>query len=272
MGGDLLLNLLAAALWVALGATATRIIIAIRKRRRDAFARFTDIPPGAKRVHIVYGLIERSQPIESYTLEEGDVAALCVALSLVQERYGAEATCPVNAYAARPTFASYTNMLLVSGPIWNSLTKYYLDQGPSYFEFAQEVDAAAGRRNDVLTITSGGTTTILRTIRSNGIPRECFGLVLSGQFPPLRKGPPQRVTIAAGISPLGTFGAVHWLGSLGGRKLEEVGVISVARRPTWRCAVIKVEDKSPKGFRSYAAELDKPGFLSLHVEAYQEGT
>jgi hypothetical protein len=230
---------------------------------RRAFLRFTGFGPDIKAIHIIYGLVERTGYAPGYSVEEGDVSALCAALALAQRRFGVKRVLVVNSFAALPAFAKYAHLLVVSGPVWNGISRYYLDICKAPVQFVEKV--VDGVSMDVLLSEFTSHQRCYKTLRENDRPYECYGLVLSGHYPSLHAGPPQTVTVAAGISPLGTFGAVHWLRSLDGRRWKEVFGTAKYFRGEWRYVVVKVIDRSPKGFRSYASEIDTPGFLSLEV-------
>jgi hypothetical protein len=268
MAGDITINIIAAFIWLLIGAASVRLWSFIKNRRINGFHRFTGIVPDTKLVHLVYGLVEKTREGPAYSVEEGDVAALCASLSFLERRFGVTQVCAINSHAARTTFSSYQSIVSISGPIWNEISRFFLDKFDLPAKYRERT--INGQKTDVLELNVDGKKTQFRTLYSDGTPRECYSLVVSGiAAEGLGSQRRQVFTVVSGISPLGTFGGVHWL-----RQLEQNRHNDFAKKSTprsfnkWSCAVLKVTDNSPKGFRCYASEVDTPGFLKLELVKY----
>jgi hypothetical protein len=263
-------NLLAALALLLLGFFARPIVSWIGRRFEDSFTAFTEVTwSSRKQLRIVYGLVSDPTTLPQPFAQDGDVSSLATALLVFSREHSVGAVTAIPARSALADFRSWPEVLSISGPIWNPVTADIMAASHLPVRFASAV-AADGGTVDTLTVDQNGVTTTVETRREDGVPRECYGLVLSchRRIPNSRQT--QHAVVVAGISTLGTFGALHWLGDLRHQKWHEA-LPEPHRRWCNRFAVVRVTDSSPLGFSAHSSGSEAPSFLNVEVVAYGHG-
>jgi hypothetical protein len=153
--------------------------------------------------------------------------------------------------------------------VWNPISADIIRKADLGVHFDVRT-GTTGRPDDVLVIEHDDADLVLETSRQDGRPTECYGLVLVLHRRIPRSHRFQHAVVAAGISTLGTFGALHWLGELCNAGLEESLPQATKRGLFDRWAVIKVSDSSPDGFTTQSSGSESPSFLDLDLLAYGE--
>ena len=266
----MLLGIIQSALFVLLGFLLKIGISYWLERSSDGFHKFTGFEPGAKsRLRVVYGLIKDSNNFHRYA-HEGDVSAICAAIHfLSSKRLG-----PISSICSTSALSDYGNwleLLSISGPVWNLVSREILSN--SVFDIAFSTGNVNGVNDDIMTVSAknGNIFTKLSTTRStDGIPRECYGLVVSVHNPRRGDRRLRHHTVVAGLSTLGTYGALQWLEGLADDSnlpAHDFGGDTGIRD---RFALLRVVDSSPEGFSSYGSDSLAPSSLSielLHLES-----
>lgn len=257
---SILINVISAGIWLMLGISTVKIYNLVKLRSKTPFSTFTNFDFRIKKIFLVYGLVETQSQGLRYSVEEGDVSALCASLSLLENRFGVKKVEVINCHASLPQFGSFENIFSISGPVWNPVTKGLIERlAIPIVEFANK------NGEDVLLLKKGQKEICYKTISKDGVAREDFAIIIRGQLESTEGDFFQNIVVASGISSLGTFGAVMWLRRLanGGLNNEEYKKIRMAGNKI--LVILKVVDSSPKGFRAYTANCANPGFLSLSV-------
>lgn len=264
---NIVINLVSSLIWAIIGAVAYTLFRATLRRRATAFSRMSGICHASKKIHLVYGLVDLRRDGTHYSIDEGDVCALCLALSFMETKFGPHKIFAINSQAALTNLGSYTDIVAISGPVWNDISGHFINAVKSLARFAETVNAS-GETVDALEVQLASGAAVFTTAYEDGVPRECYAMVVAGAAKSGRAdGVAQNVVVAAGISALGTYGAVCWLGTLiksAPRKLSK----QMRRRNRTKVTILRVVDTSPKGFRAYAADNSCPSFLT--VEAVYE--
>jgi hypothetical protein len=104
---------------------------------------------------------------------------------------------------------------------------------------------------------------IYKTHREFNIPRECYALVYRGSWETSADGKKRHFVVAAGISPLGTYGAVTWLRKCSTQRLKKNPFIKGLKAEEHAMIILRIRDSTPDGFQAYSAEPDTPGFLKI---------
>jgi hypothetical protein len=234
----------------------------------DGFGAFTGINKGSRsRLRVVYGLADSNpHPIA----QDGDVSSLATALLMLSREHLLGDVTATAARSALGAFRSWRELLSISGPVWNPVSADIIRSAALGVHFSVGL-TASGDPDDTLVIEQSDTDDrVLETIRRDGRPTECYGLVLvlHRRIPQSHRF--QHAVVAGGISTLGTYGALHWLGELRHTRLDEVVPQATQRGLHDRWAVIKVVDSSPDGFTTQSSGSDSPAFLDLNLFAYGE--
>lgn len=239
----------------------------LRRASPNSFTRFTGFTYTKRPGYLVYGLCDDQRKPGNRYIEEGDVSALTAAALLLESVFARGALRVVNARSALPAFSSFEYMLSVSGPIWNPVTSALMTRSGFDVTFST---AESGGPEDVLLFAKDEDYVEVATRYVDGIPRECHAVVISVRSRIPKSFHLQRAVLVAGISTLGTFGGVSWLSDLARQSWGETGLLQYAEDMDW-CAVIRVRDDSPKGFFSYASNVDSPSFLTTEcVHSYAQ--
>lgn len=252
------INLLSAFLYFLIGAVGYLISGQIWRLRRSAFHKFSGYPRGLKKVHLVYGLVQTNKKKSRYTVEEGDVTSLCSALLLLEENFGVNRVDVGSCHSVTNSLGDLKNIVSISGPVWNSVTKRIMDQLNLPFQFA-EING-----EDALVIDGDGEPKT--TIYEDDVARVCYGVVLRTL---IEGGDGQKqghhAVVAAGVSALGTYGATVWLRRLSRRRSNKTDLWRNARLDEPIAVILRIEDKSPSGFRAFASGPTKPAFLDVEI-------
>jgi hypothetical protein len=260
-------NWVAAISLVVAGFLLRSAAIWLGHRIGDDFGIFTGIDKGSRgRLRVVYGMADSNpHPIA----QDGDVSSLATALLMLSREHLLGDVTAMAARSALGDFRSWGELLSISGPVWNPVSAEIIRKAGFgvRFEVRQPPN---GDPDDVLVIEQSGTNHVLRTTRQDGRPTGCYGLVLvlHRRIPQSHRC--QHAVVAAGISTLGTFGALHWLGELRHTSLNELLPQASRRGLHDRWAVIKVGDSSPDGFTTQGSGSGSPSFLDLELVAYGE--
>lgn len=265
--GSLTSNWVAAISLVVAGFLLRSAAIWLRHRIGDGFGAFTGIDKGShRRLRVVYGLANSNpHPIA----QDGDVSSLAAALLMLSREHLLGDVTATAARSALGDFRSWRELLSISGPVWNPVSAEIIRKAALGVRFDIR-QTSSDDPDDVLVIEQSGTERVLETTRQGGRPIECYGLVLV-----LHRRIPnshgfQHAVVAAGISTLGTFGALHWLGELRHTSWDEMLPQATRRGLHDRWAVIKVADSSPDGFTTQSSGSHSPAFLDLELLAYGE--
>lgn len=229
---DIVLNIVAAAIYALLGALAYRFALRPWKRRRSTFARATPFDPSLPTV-VTYGMRTPRSANEYYALEEGDLAAICWATSKLTELCGSHAVTISACHALKPPDESVYNLLAIGGPRWNTVTARMLGSLGSPVTFAG-VEA-------LVVDTATGVHEYHADINHDGEVIGCYGAIVAGPVRP-GTGTQHNVVVCGGLNNLGTLGAVVYLMSLIDGKPASVPLRKLSRRP-W--AIILRVDGSP---------------------------
>lgn len=270
VGSSVGVNLLSALIWLIIGAIALQLFKFFLARKGTAFSKLSGITRASSAIHLVYGLVDSRGNGTHYSVDEGDVCALCLGLSFLETKYDPKKVFAINSQAARTNLGGYTDIVSISGPIWNDISAHYLstlDLPAVFSERTLEDESAI----DTLVVKNGSQETILETSYTDGVPRECYGIVVAGPVSTGRSDQKkQNIVVAAGISALGTYGAVCWLKSLSDSSTSKLPK-NFRDASKVKVAILAIRDNSPKGFRAYAADNSNPGFLSFEVIHELEG-
>jgi len=266
LGGGLLSNLLASLLWLLGGILLTAFYRSYRARRQTLFNHFSQMPFGIGNVYLVYGLIEPEDIKQLCTVEEGDVSAVCSALSLLEERFGPTRVSVLNSRAAQSLFGSIDNLLSVSGPVWNPITRALLQEMRLPIRFDRDGE------KDVLRDELTPARRVYETRYDGTIARECYGIVCRGSLETSANKRKKCFTVAAGISALSTYGAVTWLRKISTMQGRDDVFLGSLKKHEHAVILLRVTDQSPQGFKAYSASTPDPGFLKVDVIAqYRHG-
>lgn len=265
VGSSVAINILSAALWVLLGAALLKLYDAYEARRETPFNRFAQMPHRVRVVHLTYGLVEVKDGVAPCSVQEGDLSAICSALTLLQDRFGAKKVSILSPNAALSQFGTIDNLVSVSGPAWNAITRTLLQANPILVSF----QAIGG--DDVLVDKTGYETKYYKAVRESGIVRECYAIVYRGSHETSADRKKRNFVIAAGITALGTFGAVTWLRKCSTQRLRQSPFVWRLKKEEHALLLLKVRDRSPEGFQVYSARPDSPGFLTIEVVAEYRG-
>lgn len=266
VGSSVAINILSTALWVICGALLVKCLSAYEARRETAFNRFAQMSRRARLVHLTYGLVEIKEGAARYSVQEGDLSAICSALSLLQDSFGAKKVFVLSPNAALSQFGAVENLVSVSGPVWNVITRRLLEENPVLVSF-QTIDG-----DDVLVDKSGGATKCYKAVRESGIVRECYAIVYRGSRETSADGKKRHFVVAAGITALGTFGAVTWLRKCSTQRLRQNPFVWRLENDEHALLLLKVRDPSPEGFQAYSAGPESPGFLTIEIVAQYRAT
>lgn len=256
-GSGIAINIISTAIWVLSGAFLAWLYRLYKTSRETVFNRFAQMPYRIDRVHLTYGLIGSKAP--SRAAKEGDVSAICSALAMLQERFGTKKVSVLGPTAALAEFGNVDNLISISGPVWNPITRNLLNAGNIPVSYQVE------EGDDVLVDSSTNPPKVYKTSRQSSIPRECFAIVYRGSWESSAHSRKRHFAIAAGISPLGTFGAVTWLRKCSTQRLRTNPFVQSLKKDEHAIVVLKVKDSSPDGFQAYRAGPDSPGFLTISV-------
>lgn len=209
--GFLVTSILEPAVFLVVGAVVLWGALYIRRRRN--FLRrilpfetwhvrwFPPLNIVREQVTVTYGLIPPEATKGRYfAVEEGDVAALNSLVSLMQSLYGHDGVDVMNCYDAESRLHDVTNLVTLSGPLWNRVTELYLGRlgSPATFELWEK-----NVRLKVAT-RSGEVKFFTTTYGPKYRPTKCYGLVVAGV---LGEGRGQGVLLLAGSSNLTTYGS-----------------------------------------------------------------
>lgn len=263
-------SIVAAALWFIGGAVTYLVVTWLIARHQNAFHKFTGFTPRSKaRLRVIYGLVVDPSTGHRFA-HEGDVSSIASALHFLSLRRRGSIS-SVCSTTARPDFRTWHELMAISGPVWNDVSKELIASSP--FDIAFKTITRRGVNVDALDASgSNGTKfTSLSTVRgADGRPRTCYGLVQVTHERGSRAVTTRHRVVVAGVSTLGTFGALCWLEQLA--DIDDIPEHDVGQADGIRdrFAIVKVTDSSPDGFFTYGSNSLAPTFLSielLHLEA-----
>lgn len=257
---SIFINIVSAILWALIGVIAFRVYGVIKKRLSTPFNHLTKFYPGLSRVHLIYGLIDLDEIRNKSFIEEGDVSALCAGLLLLENVFGTKKVEVINYKAALLHFGSYENVLCISGPVWNPISKVILEKLDAPVKFETEDS------EDVLVFSTKNDNKRFKTKIVDGIEREDYGILVSGKLNTIENDKGQNATVFAGISSLATFGAMIWLKSISNGNISKEQTKIFKKNKGTVLILLKVQDKSPNGFKAYTANQNNPGFLNVEIE------
>ncbi len=258
-GSDIVISILSSALWVLGGVLLVKLYSVYITRRETLFNRFAQMPHGVKLVNLTYGLI--GTEANARTAEEGDVSAICSALSMLLDRFDTKKVSVLSPMVALSEFGTVDNLISVSGPVWNPITHTLLDASPIPVSFKEDGG------DDVLIDHVHVSPKIYKTRRESNIPRECYALVYRGSWETSADEKKRNFVVAAGISSLGTYGAVTWLRKCSTQRLKNNPFIKGLKKDEHAMVILRVRDNSPAGFQAYSAGPNNPGFLTIDTLA-----
>jgi len=251
----ILINIFSTGMWVLGGVLLVKLYNIYTYQKDTLFNRFAQMSQRIKLVHLTYGLVDAD--INARTAMEGDVSAICSALSLLHGRFGKKKISVLSPSVALSEFGTIDNLISVSGPLWNPITRALLDSSLIPVSFKEE------NGDDILVDNIPDSPKIYKTIRKSNIPRECYALVYRGSWETPSDGKKRHFVVAAGISPLGTYGAVTWLRKCSTQRLKNDQFIKSLKKDEHAIVILRVRDKSPAGFQAYSAGPDTPGFFTI---------
>jgi hypothetical protein len=263
---DLYIELIASAIWFVGGILVTLAWSLYHRRRRDAIFLLTGLRLRFRgRVHLIFGIIDDDRKPGHRYVQEGDVAALASAILFLERVLGANRVVVANARSAAPIEGGLDEIFSISGPIYNPVSGDLIEQAALRARFSSGTDSS-GNSDDTLVvdIDDQGLKAEYFPVYQRGIPRECYGIVLSGSRPIAGQARTQRYTVVGGITTLGTFGCLHWLNSIRGKSWNEVFATEYDERQGMG-VVIKVKDSSPEGFFSFASLSTAPSFIRTEI-------
>lgn len=258
-------NVIAAVIVYVLGALTIFGVTRIRHHSSDALTRLTGLAHSGATHYLVYGLVDdKTKPGNRY-VEEGDVSAIAASVLLMESLTKPGNIRLSNSSAALPYFSEWIRLLSISGPIWNEVSRSLIDSSGFPAKFSSRNNG--GQVEDTLVFTPQGQVTVeVATRYIQGVPRECYAMVLTLIRPiHLSDGWRRQKAIAVcGISTLGTFGGIHWLRCLSGQKWSDI-FDSPYQKSLNRCVILHVRDHSPDGFFSYASQSSAPPFIEVDI-------
>ena len=259
---------IAAATIFVIGFLSRLVIQAILRRNRDAFSMLTGLGPAKSEFHLVFGLVDSTVKPGNRYAEEGDVSALTAATLLLASSTAEKNLRVINARSALPVFRGFERLLSISGPVWNPVTKALMASAGFEAGFSTR-PVPPGEDNDTLVYPTDDGTAEVFTTRQNGIPRECYCLVICSEYDVPNSRRTQRTAVVAGISTLGTYGGLYWLRGLSHKNWSDV-FDTKFEDDMARCIVLRVQDRSPDGFFAYASMSSTPGFITVDMIALFE--
>lgn len=87
VGSSVGVNLLSALIWLIIGAIALQLFKFFLARKGTAFSKLSGITRASSAIHLVYGLVDSRRNGTHYSVDEGDVCALCLGLSFLETKY-----------------------------------------------------------------------------------------------------------------------------------------------------------------------------------------
>ncbi|NHA01361.1 hypothetical protein G5V59_20075 [Nocardioides sp. W3-2-3] len=155
--------------------------------------------------------------------------------------------------------------------MWNDVSRDLIMSSP--FDVAFQTIARHGATDDALVAkgSDGASFASLTTLRdADGRPRTCYGIVQVTHEGGSRAASIRHRVVVAGVSTLGTFGALRWLEELADVDVLPEHHVGHANGTRDRFAIVRVTDTSPDGFFTYGSNSLAPTFLAielLHLEA-----
>jgi hypothetical protein len=237
---DIVTNLIAALIFVVLGAGSYRYLYLPYKRRLNALSRLSPLDFSKDPVYLCHGLIAPVKPNNQFTVAQGDLSAITLGYNILVDNYGGERARTKNCMTIGSDLDEVFNLLSISGPRWNSITGRYLTMLDCPLSFSDDRTAVVAREPD-------GTLDVFHnTYRSSGDPETCYGIVVGAAI--TRHGDrAQNVLICAGSNSFTTYGSVIILDELRhSRSLRRIRHLTeLKNQPCW-AMIVKVQNLSPE--------------------------
>ncbi|MGH8604078.1 MAG: hypothetical protein ACREXR_15300 [Gammaproteobacteria bacterium] len=234
---EILINLIASIIFAILGAVSYRYLYLPYMRRTNALSRLSPLDFSKDPVYLCYGLVSPSEPDKHYTVAQGDLSAVTLGYQILAGNYGGERVRIQNCVVTEPHVSEVSNLLAISGPRWNSVTKRYMGRLGSPLRFTDDRKALILRKRD------RSRETFTNTYRPSGDPEVCYGIILGGVM--RHSDRKQNVVICAGSNSFSTYGCVIILDDLRhSRSLRRMRRVSeLKNEPRWGL-IVRVQNLS----------------------------
>lgn len=215
-------------------------------------------------ITIAYALIPPDKTsLPYYMVEEGDVRCLYVLHSLLTELFGRNNVNATNVRDLEAELSSRANLVLVSGPIWNTTMQLYLglSGSPVWFDWD----------GDDLKLVDPSNTEYRSTYGENHRVKRCHGLILASRIKVA--GVDQYLLMVAGCSNLSTYAGAVILSQLDvDKKLRRSIQESKVHKDQMWAIVFQVENWSSGADPAMIPAMET-GALRISIEqTYREDT
>ncbi len=246
---DILIDLVVSPIYAILAYLAYRYVYLPLRTRLNVFSRILPFHMG-ELVTICYGLIDSGS---YFSIEEGDLSAIETANNATTENYGSRNVKSYGYQAVEGRLNEIRNLLCISGPRWNPVTRHFLGALGSPVMLNHRTETLSVMRSD------GSSQVFQAKRRESDVVDECYGLILVGKLV-MTNQCQQNITICAGINNISTFGSVVFLMGLRNRflisRIRGLDKLGKAKTRHGFAIVIKVRNLSPLGMPSKLIPLD----------------
>jgi hypothetical protein len=256
-----LINILSSLLFALLGAVAYRFTLEPLQRRVNVLSRLLPLSVRGAPIVLCYACISRRSKHNRhmYTVEDGDVAALIAATTLLRDNYSAKRLIVINQFVTEATVSTIKNLLCVGGPGANQITERYIGVTGSPVWFDRTPGSVA--------VSSDGSVDpserLMTTFRESGEPAICHGVIIAARIKNAI-GQAQNVVICAGYTTLGTYGAVLYLHRLENCRRVPPELRSLRSGNRW-AIVLRVCDRAPVNAERASGLPVNPGYIDLSI-------
>lgn len=143
------------------------------RRRTNLLSRLSPLDFTSDPVYLCYGLIPPDKTSKNFTVAQGDLSTIALGYQVLVENYGRERVRMQNCMVMEPYLHEALNLLSISGPRFNSITKRYMKMLGSPLEISEDPKGLILSRPEghlsIFQMSTGSPVTLKSpTVRSSG--------------------------------------------------------------------------------------------------------
>jgi len=229
------------------------------RRRTNLLSRLSPPDFTSDSVYLRYGLIPPDKTSKNFTVAQGDLSAIALGYQVLVENYGGERVRMQNCMVMEPYLREALNLLSISGPRFNSITKRYMKMLGSPLEISEDPKGL------ILSRPEGSPKHFPNEYRKSGDPEVSYGAILGGVVMHSDNSA-QKVLICAGSNSFSTYGCVVALDELRySSSLRRIGKLAELRDQSRWGMIVMVQNLSPESAESRGQLPFERGQLKVRV-------